>query len=153
MLQVLAAFCIIAAAVCIDARQKRESKGLPSPYIANLPWIVLGAYDRINIQAANGWLLFVSIVLIIFQIAAIIGLFVDIKVLKIKIPCGGSLWYLLTIIVSPTCMAIVFNSITNKNLYFYYLQETLCKYFLRHWISWSTDSSNCLHRLLLSFFC
>lgn len=96
--QVLAAFCIIAAAICIDAKQKRESNGLP--FTANPPWLVRDAYARINIRAANGWLLLVSIVLIIFQIAAIVELFADIKLLKIKFPCGGSLWYFVTIIVS-----------------------------------------------------
>ena len=35
----------------------------------------------------------------------------------------------------------------------YYLQETLCKYFLHHWISWSIGSSDGLCRLLHSFFC
>lgn len=100
-LQILAALCIIAAAICIDAKQKRDLHGLPNPLQHNLPWLVLDAYRHIDVRAANGWLIFVSIVLIIFQATAIVELFVDdIKVLKIKIPFGGSLWYLVTIIVS-----------------------------------------------------
>ena len=91
-LQILAALCIIAAAICIDAKQKRDLHGRQ---------LVLDAYSHIDVRAANGWLIFVSAVLIIFQTAAIVELFVDdIKVLKIKIPFGGSLWYLVTIIVS-----------------------------------------------------
>ena len=87
--QVLAVLNIIAAAVCIDGLQKQD---LVLPEI--------GPYAYVNLKVANGWLICFSLMLIIFQIAAIVELFADIKLLKIKFPCGGSLWYLVTIIVS-----------------------------------------------------
>ena len=95
-LQILAAMCIIAASICVD---KQDLHGLPLQH--NLSWFVFDAYRHIDVRAANGWLIFVSTVLVIFQTAAIVELFVDdIKVLKIKIFFGGYFWYLVTIIVS-----------------------------------------------------
>ena len=83
-------FNIIAAAVCINGMQKRETIGLSE----------FGPYATINLQVINGWLICFSLMLMVFQIVAIVDLFTDIKLLKIKFPCGSSLWYLVTIIVS-----------------------------------------------------
>ena len=83
---------IIAAAVCIDGVQKVPETG---------------PYAYVNLKAANGWLICLSLMLMIFQIAAIVELFANIKLLKIKFPCGGSLWYLVTIVVSYITVGVL----------------------------------------------
>ena len=50
--------------------------------------------------AINGWFILLSLIVSVFDIVAIRELFVDIRVLNIKIPFHHSLWYLSTIIVS-----------------------------------------------------
>ena len=53
-----------------------------------------------NTRAAAGWILFLSLVVFMYQIFAIYQLFVYTKLLYIKIPVGKSLWYLFPLIVS-----------------------------------------------------
>ena len=52
--------------------------------------------------AINGWFILLSLVVSGFDVVAIGELFMDIKVLNIKIPIRHSLWYLSAIIVSFT---------------------------------------------------
>ena len=54
----------------------------------------------VDLRATNGWFIFLCLVETILQIVAITELFLDIKLLKIKIPLGKSLWYLVNIVVS-----------------------------------------------------
>ena len=54
----------------------------------------------LNVRAANGIFIFLSIVEIIFQTIAIVSMVTDIKIFKIKIPFGNTLWYLISLIVS-----------------------------------------------------
>ena len=54
----------------------------------------------VDLRATNGWFIFLCLVEIVLQIVAITELFLDIKLLKIKIPLGKSLWYLVNIVVS-----------------------------------------------------
>ena len=58
------------------------------------------AFYGVNLRATSGWLIFISLVVTTFHMVAIVDLFTDIKLLRIKIPLGKSLWYLFTIIVS-----------------------------------------------------
>lgn len=53
-------------------------------------------------RAAAGWILFLSLVVFMYQIFTIFRLFMYLKLLYIKIPVGKFLWYLFPLIVSVT---------------------------------------------------
>ena len=55
---------------------------------------------EVDLRATNGCFIFLCLVETVLQIVAITELFLDIKLLKIKIPLGKSLWYLVNIVVS-----------------------------------------------------
>ena len=88
-MQVAGIIGIIVASICIDS--------LNGIFIA-----LLG----VNVTAVNVWFILLSLAEMIVQVVAIITFFVDIKLLKIKIPLGKSLWYLFNLIVSIDCVAV-----------------------------------------------
>ena len=61
----------------------------------------------VNLRATNGWFIFLCLVETVLQIVAITELFLDIKLLKIKIPLGKSLWYLVNIVVSEKVKYVI----------------------------------------------
>ena len=89
LFQVLAAFGLIAGAVCFSGAELIRPEFLETLY-------------HINLRAINGWLLFMSLIMIFFKVAVIMELFSNIRFLKIKIPIGGYLWHLITLIVRTT---------------------------------------------------
>ena len=92
LFQVLAAFSLISGAVCLSGAELFGPEFLETLY-------------HINLRAINGWLLFISLITIFFEVAVIMEPFANIRFLKIKIPIGGCLWYLITIIVRTTIHA------------------------------------------------
>lgn len=92
LFQVLAAFSLISGAVCLSGAELIGPEFLETLY-------------HINLRAINGWLLFISLITIFFEVAVIMEPFANIRFLKIKIPIGGCLWYLITIIVRTTIHA------------------------------------------------
>ena len=91
-MQVAGVIGIIVASICIDGLGFGFSQRFDT---------LLG----VNVTAVNGWFIFLSLVEMIVQAVAITTFFVDIKLLKIKIPLGKSLWYLFNLIVSVDCVA------------------------------------------------
>ena len=85
MMQVAAVIGVIVGSACIDK----------IPLYTNDD-VIFG----VNLRATNGCFIFLSLVEIILQIVAVIELFLDVKLIKIKIPLGNTLWYLVNLIVS-----------------------------------------------------
>ena len=53
-----------------------------------------------NTRAAAGWIIFLSLIALLYQIFAVVQLFLYIPVLYMKIPIRKSFWYLFPLIVS-----------------------------------------------------
>ena len=73
--------------------------------------------------AINGWFILLSLVVSVFDIVAIGELFIDIRVLNIKIPFHHSLWYLSTIIVSFIRSRWLSNLIHHCHFYVFNLKK------------------------------
>ena len=106
--QVLALSSIISSSVCLNKLLLDTSviiiPGQPHRpvYIYVLLEKLLGMNSQVfsDTRAAAGWILFLSLVVFMYQFFAIFQLFVYLKLLYIKIPVGKSLWYLFPLIVS-----------------------------------------------------
>ena len=103
--------CVISASVCINAIKDYEPR---SELYEQKGYHVLKNVTFF-LKISNGWLIFLSLVVVIYQILATTHLFEPIKLMKIKVHLGNSLWYLSTIIVSTmscVCMHVrVYTSI------------------------------------------
>ena len=92
---------IISSSVCLD--ELRFTKQTDSQIVTNT-------------QAAAGWILFLSLIVCMYQIFAIFQLFFYLKLLYMKIPVGKSLWYLFPLMVSEAAIAIATYMILRINI-------------------------------------
>ena len=81
-------------------RNTIRSGGSSIYYILSILFKDLNSQVFPNTRAAAGWILFLSLVVFMYQFFTIFQLFVYLKLLYIKIPVGKSLWYLFPLIVS-----------------------------------------------------
>ena len=88
-MQILALSCIISASATLNKFEKLDS-----------PQLVL------NTKAAAGWALFLSLAVLLYQIFAVLQLFLYLKFLYMKIPVGKSLWYLFPLIVRLVVISV-----------------------------------------------
>lgn len=101
----LALSCFISAAVCVNKitpvnlgsilRQKSSILNFPIPDPLQPDLIT-------RTQAAAGWIIFLSLVVLLYQIFAVVQLFLYIPPLYMKIPIRKMFWYLFPLIVSLT---------------------------------------------------
>ena len=112
----LALACLISAAVCINKitlvdvnliiMDRRASQGFG---MINIHFVSAHAEHQVTIidydlamrtQAAAGWIIFLSIIVLLYQTFAVVQLFLYIPPLYMKIPIRKTFWYLFPLIVS-----------------------------------------------------
>ena len=130
-MQVLDVIIILLASLCIS--------GLPYfsvlLYNSGLPYIGAEAFG-VNLRTTSGCIIFISLVEVIFQVVAIIWLFVDVQFLNIKIPLGNTIWYLFTIIVSLNITGIQFAAVQTESPAVVHT-ETYHSHYASYWIHWA----------------
>lgn len=91
-------------------------------------------------QSAAGWIIFLLIVVLLYQTFAVVQLFLYIPPLYMKIPIRKTFWYLFPLIV---CLVTIFSTLCDHNYVNPYLIECCGQYNLYDWISTSYHSHSC----------
>ena len=101
----LALGCLVSAAVCIN-----KITPVSVSTILHQEWIIYSLTTSLSseitidlpmrTQAAAGWIIFLSIVVLFYQTFAVVQMFLYIPLLYMKIPIRKTFWYLFPLIVS-----------------------------------------------------
>ena len=101
----LALACLISAAVCINKITPANVISILAQRSSGLTFLV-PAEDQVDYdlpmraQSAAGWIIFLSIVVLLYQTFAVVQLFLYIPPLYMKIPIRKTFWYLFPLIVN-----------------------------------------------------
>ena len=144
----LALACVISAAVCINKivpanvysileQSSYSSLGYAlnnKLHLTNAEIQLIKIDLPMRTQSAAGWIIFLLIVVLLYQTFAVVQLFLYIPPLYMKIPIRKTFWYLFPLIV---CLVTIFSTLCDHNYVNPYLIECCGQYNLYDWISTS----------------
>ena len=110
----LALACLTSAAVCINKITPVNVNSIlaqRSSGLSNIVFFVPAEYQidhdlPMRMQAAAGWIIFLSIVVLLLQTFAVVQLFLYIPPLYMKIPICKTFWYLFSLIVCLVTISV-----------------------------------------------
>ena len=117
--------CLISAAVCINKITPANVNSIlaqRSSGLNNIVMFVHAEYEVTTIidydlpmrtQSAAGWIIFLSIIVLLYQTFAVVQLFLYIPQLYMKIPIRKTFWYLFPLIVS---LVTIFSTLCDHNI-------------------------------------
>ena len=146
-LQMLALGCLVSAAVCIN-----KITPVSVSTILYQEWIIYSLTTSLSseitidlpmrTQAAAGWIIFLSIVVLFYQTFAVVQMFLYIPLLYMKIPIRKTFWYLFPLIVS---FIAIFSTSYQYPVCCYDISGCWGQHSLHHRISTSYHSYSCVH--------